>query len=158
MVAVVAVSAYGVRMASTAPSPFEFKLTPASRRALKAVDREHLAGVNVVLADGQSVALPGDLAAVLLTAVRVAADGHDVSLLSRDDEVSPAKAGEMLGFSRQYVDRLISEGVLAARRLPGSTHRKVRVADVLDLAEVRTGRQRRITDMVDALTADGAEY
>ncbi|CAN5136307.1 hypothetical protein BH20ACT3_BH20ACT3_12500 [soil metagenome] len=114
--------------------------------------------MNVVLADGQSVPLPGDLAAVLLTAIRVAADGHDVALLSRDDEVSPAKAGEMLGFSRQYVDRLISQGVLSARRLPGSTHRKVRVVDVLDLAESRTERQPRITDMVDALTTDGAEY
>lgn len=145
-------------MDRTASSPFEFKVTPASRRALKAVDREDLAGVNVVLADGQSVALPGDLAAVLLTAVRVAANGHDVALLRRDDEVSPAKAGDMLGFSRQYVDRLIAEGVLAARRLPGSTHRKVLVADVLELAETRTVRQERITDMVDALTADGAEY
>lgn len=90
--------------------------------------------------------------------MRVAADGHDVALLSLDEEVSPAKAGELLGFSRLYVDRLIAEGVLPAQRLPGSTHRKVRVADVLNLAEARASRQQQITDMVDTLTANGADY
>ena len=112
----------------------------------------------MVLADGRTVELPEQLAAVLITAVREALHGRDLALLPRDEEISPAKAGELLGLSRQYVDRLIAEGVLPARRLPGSTHRKVRVADVMAFAGERARRRRIITDMVDTLTEHGATY
>lgn len=95
---------------------------------------------------------------MLLNAVREVAGGHDVALVSVDDEVSPAKAGELLGLSRQYVDRLIREGVLPARRLPQSTHRKLRVSDVLAFAARRDTRRKIITDMVNTLTEAGAEY
>lgn len=142
----------------TAPPAFEFKATPAARRALRPVGDEEGAAVHVVLSDGRPVALPEELAAVLLNAVREVAGGHDVALVSLDDEVSPAKAGELLGLSRQYVDRLIAEGVLPARRLPQSTHRKLRVADVLAFAARRDKRRKLITDMVDTLTEAGAEY
>lgn len=104
------------------------------------------------------VDLPDDLAAVLRTAVRKAAGGHDLALLRRDEEVSPGRAGELLGFSRQYVDRLIAEGVLPVRRLPDSTHRKIRVADVLAFAEQRRRRTGIISDMVDEMVEAGAKY
>lgn len=136
---------------------FEFKATKSALRALRAVDGEDLA-VQVTLSDGRSVALPDELAAVLATAVHEAAEGHDLTLLPRDEEISPARAAGLLGLSRQYVDRLIAEGVLPARRLPNSTHRKVRVADVLSLTEERTRRRRIITGMVDTLTDAGADY
>jgi excisionase family DNA binding protein len=143
---------------SSASDAVAFTATPASRRALAPVVEQRGATVQVVFEDGRVLELPTGLADVLLTAVMKAADGHDVALLSQDDEVSPAKAGKLLGLSRQYVDRLITEGVLPARRLPGSTHRKVRVSDVLHLADTRAERQRSITDMVDTLTEAGAEY
>jgi excisionase family DNA binding protein len=138
-------------------TPKEFKATPAARRALRLVDDE-AASVQVLGADGQAVELPTELESVLLDAVRRVAEGHDVALLSSDDEVSPAKAGELLGLSRQYVDRLIAEGTLAARRLPGSTHRKIRVADVLAFDDRRAERRKAISDMVDTLTDAGATY
>jgi excisionase family DNA binding protein len=90
--------------------------------------------------------------------VQEAASGHGLALVLSDEEVSPAKAGELLGLSRQYVDRLIAEGVLAARRLPGSTHRRLRVADALAFSEQRDRRRKRIADMVDTLVDVGAEY
>jgi excisionase family DNA binding protein len=137
---------------------YEFKATAAACRVLRPVAGEDIAGVQMVLADGRAVELPEQLAAVLITAVREAVHGRDLALLPRDEEISPAKAGELLGLSRQYVDRLIAEGVLPARRLPGSTHRKVRVADVMAFAGERARRQRIITDMVDTLTQHGATY
>lgn len=140
------------------PAAFEFKPTPAARRALRSVGDEEIATVQVVLADGREVEVPEPLAAVLRTAVHEAASGHGLALVLSHDEVSPAKAGKILGLSRQYVDRLIAEGVLPARRLPGSTHRKLRVADVLAFADQRDRRRRRITDMVDATVEAGAEY
>ncbi len=66
--------------------------------------------------------------------------------------------GELLGLSRQYVDRLISEGVLPARHVPGSTHRKVRVADVVALGERRDHRRKVISKMVETVTEAGAQY
>lgn len=146
------------RPSITAAPAFEFKATTAARRALRRVGDEQGAVVHVVLADGRPVALPDELAELLLNAVREVAGGHDVALVSVDDEVSPAKAGELLGLSRQYVDRLIREGVLPARRLPQSTHRKLRVSDVLAFAARRDTRRKIITDMVNTLTEAGAEY
>lgn len=72
--------------------------------------------------------------------------------------MSPARAGELLGLSRQYVDRLIAEGILPARRLPGSLHRKVRVEDIIAFDDRRDDRRKMITDMVDTLTEAGADY
>lgn len=136
----------------------EFHATAASRRALRLVAEDEHAVVQVVLADGRALELPRELAEVLRTAIRDAASGHDLALLRQDEEVSPAKAGELLGFSRQYVDRLIAEGVMPARRLPRSTHRKIRVADVVAFAERRQQRGRLISEMVDDLVEAGAEY
>lgn len=160
-VALVAVSAPSGRMASeqaTAHSVFDFKATPSVRRALKPAEAEELAAVQVLLANGAILELPEELAAVVRTAVREAAEGHDLSLLPHEEEVSPRRAGEILGLSRQYVDRLIAEEILPARRLPDSTHRKIRLSDVVALAAQRDGRRELISDMVDTLTDAGAEY
>ncbi|MCP4306361.1 MAG: helix-turn-helix domain-containing protein [bacterium] len=141
------------------PQPvFDFKATPSACRALKAVESEDVATVQVLLASGVILHLPEELAAVIRTAVLEAAEGHDLSLMSREDEVSPGRAGELLGLSRQYVDRLIAQGVLPARRLPDSTHRKIRRSDVLALAAQRDSRRELISDMVDTMTDAGAEY
>jgi len=53
--------------------------------------------------------------------------GKDVSVivLDRDELLSPQKVGELLGFSRQHVRRLIDAGELEAVQLPGSSHWKL---------------------------------
>jgi len=161
VVALVAVSARVVGMGSDQASAlpvFDFKATPSTRRALEAVQDEELATVQLLLADGTVLELPDTLAAMVKTAVREAAEGHDLSLLPTEQEVSPRRAGEILCLSRQYVDRLIAEGVLPARRLPNSTHRKVRLSDVAALAAQRDRRGKLISDMVDTLTDAGAKY
>lgn len=145
-------------MGATRTTATQFKATRSACRALKPVEDDASASLQVLLADGRSVRLPAALESILLAAVRDAADGHSVAVVRSDAELSPAKAGELLGLSRQYVDRLIAEGVLPARRLPGSTHRKVRVADVLAFGERRDHRRRLIADMVDTLTEAGAQY
>ena len=50
----------------------------------------------------------------------------DGAVLARvDDVVTPREAGELLGVSRQFVDKLIASGRLAAECKPGSRHRVV---------------------------------
>jgi len=69
------------------------------------------------------------------------ASGTKIIVLRSDDEVTPAQAARMLGVSRQFVDRLCEDEVLAFRRLPGSRHRRVRVQDVLDVGAERERRR-----------------
>lgn len=69
------------------------------------------------------------------------AHGARVVVLRADDEVTPTEAAKLMGVTRQFVDRLCEDGVLAFRRLPGSRHRRIRVEDVLEVASKR--QQRR---------------
>lgn len=69
------------------------------------------------------------------------AGGERVVVLRAEDEVTPAQAADMLGVTRQFVDRLCEDEVLPFRRLPGSRHRRIRVQDVVELANEREQRR-----------------
>lgn len=69
------------------------------------------------------------------------ADGERIVVLRTEHEVTPAQAAAMLGVTRQYVDRLCEDGVLAFRRLPGSRHRRIRVNDVIEVADEQDRRR-----------------
>lgn len=69
------------------------------------------------------------------------AHGARVVVLRVEDEVTPAGAADILGVTRQFVDRLCEDGVLTFRRLPGSRHRRIRVQDVVDVAAEREQRR-----------------
>lgn len=69
------------------------------------------------------------------------AHGARVVVLRAEDEVTPAEAADLLGVTRQFVDRLCDDGVLAFRRLPSSSHRRIRVQDVVDVAAEREQRR-----------------
>jgi len=53
----------------------------------------------------------------------------------------PGGSAAIIGVTRQFVDRLCADGVLAFRHLPGSTHRRIKVQDVIDVATERETRQ-----------------
>ena len=129
---------------------------PARRAKLRsAVD----SGTTIELRDsnGTRIAAP-ELTQLLQLALDGLASGSDIVLLTSDSELSPNETGKMLGLSRQYVDRLIDLGELPARKLPGSSHRRIRVADIVAFQELRTHRRARIADAVNTLTDAGADY
>ena len=70
------------------------------------------------------------------------AKGDHLIVLRPDQEVTPAGAADLLGVTRQFVDRLLADGVLEFRRLPDSKHRRIKVGDVLALAEERDRRRQ----------------
>ncbi|MGO1713713.1 MAG: helix-turn-helix domain-containing protein [Ancrocorticia populi] len=80
--------------------------------------------------------------AALRSMLNDVATGSRVVILRVEDEVTPSQAAELLGVTRQYVDRLCEDEVLPFRRLPESRHRRIRVQDVVDVA---TERERRRT-------------
>ena len=75
------------------------------------------------------------------------AKGKQVVILRPDQEVTPAGAADLLGVSRQFVDRLLADDLLPFRRLPGSKHRRIKLGDVLMLADER-GRRRQGADAI----------
>lgn len=81
------------------------------------------------------------------------AHGARVVVLRAEDEVTASQAADILGVTRQFVDRLCEDGVLPFRRLPGSRHRRFRVQDVLDVAAEREQR-RAGGDALRAAVAD----
>ena len=82
-----------------------------------------------------------DLGHALRLVLEDVADGRSVVILRPTQEVTPAEAARVLGVTRQFVDRLCAEGVLAFRRLPGSRHRRILLADVLTVAAERDRRR-----------------
>lgn len=71
--------------------------------------------------------------------------GKEVSVivLDRDQLFSPQQAGELLGFSRQHVRRLIDSGELDAVQLPGSSHWKVAARSLLAFEQRRQQASER---------------
>lgn len=69
------------------------------------------------------------------------AHGSRIMVLRAEDEVTPSQAAEMLGVTRQFVDRLCEDGTLPFRRLPHSSHRRIRVQDVTEVEAEREHRR-----------------
>jgi len=133
-----------------------FRVSKAQRDRLR---RALEAGAEVIVEQPDGERLSSDeLSRFLATAVTEIATGDEVLLLRGDAEVSPAEADELLGISRQFVDRLMDTGKLPGRRLPGSRHRRLRVADVLEFREERDKRVTHISDAVNTAVDGGAGY
>lgn len=98
-----------------------------------------------VRADAKSLAERLDGDSPVEAAVRAILDdvahGARVVVLRTEDEVTPSEAAKILGVTRQFVDRLCEDGVLAFRRLPDSRHRRIQVRDVVEVAAEREQRR-----------------
>jgi excisionase family DNA binding protein len=108
-------------------------------------------GIVLALPDGRRLPLPESLVDVVRATAKELAEGHAVTVLPADTVLTPAEVGELLGLSRPFVVRLLDEGEIASERLPGSRHRRVRLADVLAFAERRDRRRegrRRVAEAV----------
>jgi excisionase family DNA binding protein len=88
------------------------------------------------------------------------AQGERVMVLRAEADLTPARAAEVIGVTRQFVDRLLANGVLAFHRLPGSRHRRIKASDVLTLVaerdRERTGHAAILDALADAGILDGA--
>lgn len=125
--------------------------------AVRSLVSEPEARVRVKVGD-QSVELPRSLVRVLRAAADAFEESGRVAVVSEEAEVSPAEAAKLLGVSRQYVDRLIENGVLPVRRLPGSSYRKIPVRAVLAERAVKEHRRAAIRRIVDTALEAGLEY
>lgn len=127
---------------------------PALREALETVARAPRRGDDVVMryADGTEVQVPPPLLEVLRAAAGELSVGHAVTILASETVLTPAEAARLLGLSRPFVARLLDDGTIPSMHLPDSSHRVIRLDDVLAFAERRRLRQegrRHIAEAID---------
>ncbi|HKP76709.1 MAG TPA: helix-turn-helix domain-containing protein [Longimicrobiaceae bacterium] len=93
------------------------------------------------------VTLPGRVGEVLGAILNEAARGHVVAVVSTAEEVSTGVAARLLGVSRPHVAKLVDAGVLPGRKI--SRHRRVRLADVMELKRTMERRHRLLDELID---------
>jgi len=133
---------------------------PDDRDRAAAVSRAS-AGVSEAtlrLPSGEEITLPASLVAVLRASAGQLSQGHGVTVLATEVHLTPAEAGELLGLSRPFVARLLDNGDLSAEYLPGSRHRVVRLADVLEFQTRRERRRAGRARIADAVQAADLPY
>ncbi len=106
-------------------------------------------------AAGSRVDLPDGLSRLLRRASEEIAAGHNVTVLRSDEVLTTAEAAEALGVSRQYLVRLVDDGVIPSDRLAGSQHRRLLLADVLAFQADRDRRRAGVAAFRDAVAAAG---
>lgn len=111
-----------------------------------------------VLIGTSELELPPSLVRLLVAGAGALGEGDSLALVSEEAEVSPAEAAKLLGVSRQYVDRLVANGVLPARQLPNSRYRKIPARAVLAHRVTKDAKRAGIASILEAADQAGVPY
>ncbi len=82
--------------------------------------------------DGAEVSLPEPLAKVLMAAAEALMRKNAVTMVVRSPWLTTKEAADMMGYSRQVVVDLIKKDKLKATRFEGTTHRRIKLSDLLE--------------------------
>lgn len=102
--------------------------------------------------NGESLAIPASAVKVLLRAMTEMAQGHAVSLVPIQSELTTQQAAELLGVSRPYLVKLLDEDQIPSRKV--GTHRRVLYADLM---KYKTEIDAKRMNALDELTAQAQE-
>ncbi|MGI8756261.1 MAG: helix-turn-helix domain-containing protein [Acidimicrobiales bacterium] len=102
--------------------------------------------------------LPQSLVRLLVAGAEALRTGDSLVLVRQEEEVSPAEAAKLLGVSRQYVDRLVANGVLPARQLPHSRYRKIPARAVLAHCASKRSKRAGVASILEAADETGVPY
>lgn len=72
--------------------------------------------------------------------------------------LSPQGAAEMIGVSRQYIDKMIYEGRLHCTYKPGSSHKLLATSDIVEFEQERVNAGKRVGAAIKDVIAAGADY
>jgi excisionase family DNA binding protein len=85
-------------------------------------------------------------------------NGYAVSLTIHSGYLTTKQAADMLACSRQHVVKLIDEGKLRAEKMPGGTHRRIRLKDLLEFMKAQDFRRDELMDEMASLTDEVGGY
>jgi excisionase family DNA binding protein len=132
--------------------PVDERTRAEATRLLKALRRTK--NPRLALPSGERAELPDPAANVLLEALAAVADGRDVKLVAADRDLTTGQAADLLGISRQYLVRLLDNGVIASYLV--GTHRRIRLDDLLQFKSRRDEQRRAaLREMVCEAEAAG---
>lgn len=112
----------------------------------------------ILLPNGHKQTIPVSLAGVLAMAAQAMMNGCAVSLTIHRGYLTTKQAADMLACSRQHVVKLIDEGKLCAEKVPGGTHRRIRLRDLLEFMRAEDICRDQIMDEMAALTDEIGGY
>jgi hypothetical protein len=79
-------------------------------------------GFSLLLDDGTAVPLSPGLVSILRASIGELGDGHAVTILPSETELTPAEVAELLGLSRPFVVRLLAIGASSFPTYSPSNH------------------------------------
>ncbi|MCB9789013.1 MAG: helix-turn-helix domain-containing protein [Deltaproteobacteria bacterium] len=98
------------------------------------------------------VTLPGEALHLLIRVLTHMANGHAVTVMPVQAELTTQHAADLLGVSRPYLVRLLEDGKIPFHKV--GTHRRVRAVDLVEYQRKRRTESRSI---LDELTREAQE-
>lgn len=136
---------------------------PDQRRELAAVfellDRaghDPASPCRIVGPDGQATLIPEAMFHLLQRVAEVLARGDAITVLPVGQLLTTQQAADILNVSRQYLVRLLDQGVLPFSRT--GTHRRIRVDDLLAYKQRRDGERAATLDSLTEMSQDMGGY
>ena len=130
--------------------------TPADHDLFTMLEHEGQQGDLVLVlhaSGGRTIKLPESLAHLVVAAAHDLAQGNTVLALPLETHLTPNEAADLLGISRPFLLRLIDGGQITAEHLPDSSHRHLRLADVLEF-QARRERRREATRAIGEIAEE----
>lgn len=140
------------RRASLVPLQPSQRNRARTRRVHSALSEGRL-GVTI---DGAPITLPREVAQALDQAVEYLASGEPVLIMPASAELTTGEAAIILGFSRQYLVRLLDEGRIPHRR--EGAHRRLLLRDVIRYRERRIAEQAAAMKELYGISQEAGGY
>jgi excisionase family DNA binding protein len=103
---------------------------------------------------GSPVPIPADLRSLLARILRLLQKGRAISIVPYTRELTTRQAADLLGFSRQFLVRLLEQGKIPFHR--AGTHRRLYLKDVVSFKENRDrARRAALKDLARRDVASG---
>jgi len=114
--------------------PKEEQSAPISDLAQSMQDQPET-GFSLLCPNGARVPLPESLAKLLLVAAEALTRKNAITMVVRSAWLTTQEAADMMGYSRQVVVDLIKKGKLKATKLDGTTHRRIKLSDLIEFID-----------------------
>ena len=93
--------------------------------------------------DGQQIELPEQVYKALLNVVKAMSKRQAIAVVSIEKKLTTQDAADFLGISRPTLIKQLESGAIPYEKLPGSRHRRILLANLLDY-QSRKREQRRV--------------
>ena len=94
--------------------------------------------------DGQQVQLPEQVYKALLDVVKAMSKRQALAVVPSEQKLTTQDAADFLGISRPPLIKQLESGAIPYEKLPGSRHRRILLADLLDYQSRRREQRREL--------------